>query len=85
MLSCLKPDGRYFLEFFAPESTEGMPSTFKFISEKALNERFGDRCTIQYLGTEKMSEEEATESEQPGCEEHEENPFLMHYYFMDFK
>lgn len=87
MLSCLKLDGRYFLEFFAAESTEGMPSTFKFISEKALNERFGDRCTIQYLGTEKMSEEEAaTESEQPGCvEEHEENPFLMHYYFMDFK
>ena len=96
MLSCLKPDGRYLLEFFAPESLKGMPPTFKFISEKILRELFGERCTIQFLGKDK-SPDESTGPEGSGadkCEipgdgketEHDECAnMLMHYYFMDFK
>ena len=99
MLACLKPDGRYFLEFFAPESFEGMPPSFKFISEKILTERFGDRCTIRFLGKDTMPDESTSsnQSDKPGdnksdvpgdSEEHgnaEGASMSMHYYFMDFK
>ena len=57
MLACLKPDGRYFLAFLAPESVEGIPSKFKFITEKNLTELFRERCTIQFLGKDKIPEE----------------------------
>lgn len=95
MLDCLKPDGRYLLEFFAPESSEGMPPSFKFVSEKDLHELFGERCTIQFLGKDKMPDDS------PGSEEHrtdkpeeragdvgektEGTSMVMNYYLMDFK
>ena len=88
MLACLKPDGRYLLEFFAPESLEGMPPTFKFISEEKLTEIFGERCTIRFLGKDKMPDESAESAGDVGDgeSEHTEGASMsMHYYFMDFK
>ncbi len=95
MLGCLKPDGRYLLEFFAPESPEGMPPSFKFISEKDVNELFGERCTIRFLGKEKMPDESgeserhsSDKSEDPAgdaSEGTEGSGMLMNYYLMDFK
>ena len=95
MLSCLKQDGRYLLEFFAPESPEGMPPSFKFVSEKDLNELFGEKCSIQFLGKEKMPDEstgpdehDTDKSEDPaedaGKETHGSD-MVMNYYMMDFK
>ena len=95
MLACLKPDGRYFIEFFAPESPEGMPSTFKFISEKSLTKLFEERCTIRFVGEDKMPDMASTDEQAAGSAEmagdgetskHAEHPtFGMYYYFMDFK
>lgn len=89
MLSCLKPDGRYFLEFFAPESPEKTPTQFKFLSEKSLTEMFGERCTIRYLGKEDMpawseSADEGAGVHEP-CAEYQDMKIAMHYYLMDFK
>lgn len=92
MLACLKPDGRYFLAFLAPESVEGIPSKFKFITEENLTELFRERCTIQFLGKDKIPEEsreseerrEASKSEVPG----DSKPGVIvsiHYYFVNFK
>lgn len=97
MLACLKPDGRYFLEFFAPESPEGMPSTFKFISKKSVTKLFGEKCTIRFVGKDKMPDDSGPSTDEQGAASaemagdgqasmHTEHPtFWMHYYFMDFK
>ena len=96
MLACLKPDGRYFLEFFAPaESLKGMSLLFKFISKKSLTELFGQQCTIRYLGKQRMPEEYEPEAykaykikaleESPGTERVNRLFMWMHYYFIDVK
>ncbi|XP_078346261.1 putative thiopurine S-methyltransferase [Oculina patagonica] len=95
MLACLKPDGRYLLEFFAPESPESMPPSFKFISEKDVNELFGEKCSIRFLGKEKMpdesgeSEEHSSDKSKDPAGEADEGTegsgMLMNYYLMDFK
>lgn len=82
MLGCLKPDGRYFIEFFVPESPESMSQSFKFISEKILTDLFGERCTIRFLGQEKMPGEE---TDKPECSGEEAVKMVTRYYFMDFK
>lgn len=96
MLASLKPDGRYFLEYFAPSSLGELPASFKFISEKILTELFGQRCTIRFLGKDEMPDG-STGSDEPGeaekaepgigiGSEHAEQPaMLMYYYFIDFK
>jgi len=95
MLDCLKPDGRYLLEVFAPESPEGLPESFKFVSEKDVHELFGERCTVQYLGKENMADESpVSETHNPdksedrsgdGDEDPEDIVMVMNYYLMDFK
>lgn len=89
MLACLKPDGRYFLEFFRPESFEGMPPTAKFISEMKLTELFSDRCMIQFLGKEKLPlvsmDLGADKSDLLEAAHAEVSRMMMYYYFMDFK
>ena len=96
MLDCLKRDGRYLLEVFAPESPEVFPKSFKFVSAKDVQELFGERCTVQYLGKEKMadeslgSEEHRTDKSEDRAagdagEETEDIVMVMNYYLMDFK
>ena len=98
MLGCLKQDGRYLLEFFAPESSEGMPPSFRFVSEKDLNELFGERCTIRFLGKQNMPDEPTESEEHSGhSTDKSEDPagdageeiqglsMMMNYYLMDFK
>ncbi|XP_068674923.1 thiopurine S-methyltransferase-like [Montipora foliosa] len=87
-LACLKPNGRYFLEFFAPESLEEMSTSFKFVSEKSLIDLFGERCAIRFLGKDQMPGDVTGSNEQTGeaCNEYVQNLAMsMHYYFMDFK
>ena len=89
MLSCLKPGGRYFLEFFAPESPENTPTQFKFLSEKSITENFGERCTIRYFGKQDMpawsgSVDEGAVEQEPGPN-NQDMKIVMHYYLMDFK
>ncbi|KAJ7386299.1 hypothetical protein OS493_010705 [Desmophyllum pertusum] len=92
MLGFLNQDGRYFLEFFTPESPDCMPPSFRFISEKNLSELFGERCTIRFLGKEKdipdSEQHSSDKSEVPrvdAAEQGREFSMMMHYYFMDFK
>mgnify|MGYP006862608599 FL=1 len=89
MLACLKPTGRYLIEFFVPDSLEGMPSSFKFISKESLTALFGERCTIGFVGREEMPSDltSAREQKKEDCREHAKNDpaMWMHYYFIDFK
>lgn len=96
MLDCLKADGRYLLEVFAPESPEGLPESFKFVSEKDVQELFGERCTVQYLGKEKMADEspgsevnrkdiKSEDRVGDAGEQTEDIVMIMNYYLMDFK
>ncbi|XP_029214387.2 probable thiopurine S-methyltransferase isoform X2 [Acropora millepora] len=89
MLACLKPTGRYLIEFFVPDSLEGMPSSFKFISKESLTALFGERCTIGFVGREEMPSDMTSAHEQKieDCREHAKNDpaMWMHYYFIDFK
>ena len=90
MLSCLKPDGRYLLEFFAPDSSrEVPPSQFRFISEDTLIDLFSERCSIRFLEKTKLVESkpqpEQEEHSKPASGETEELVLFMYYYLMTFK